>query len=114
MSNTAVILKKSQSDELGRILTRELRSILKEKGLYDTGKLDKSIKFTVRVNKGTATMNITITSEHYLKYHLKEYRIIETLESSSAYKKCLDLYVEFTKQNILDDLFLNFKQLKKS
>jgi len=113
MSNLPVILKKSDAEEYGKILTRELRSILKELGHYRTGKLDRSIKFGVTVNKTLTMLKINFYGEHYWKYLEDKDRMVTKLENSHAFKKIMQDFEQKAKKYIEDDIIMTFKQLKK-
>ena len=101
---TAVVLKKEQAEFIGKMLTRELKSIIKEKGLYDTGFMHNTSEMKVTVNKTVGVFRISILSANYYKYLDSKYQLTETLLKSNAYKAAQQKFEDFITDNIYDEI----------
>ena len=107
---TPVVLKQKQAEYLGNILTRELKSIIKEKGLYDTGFMFDISNSKVTVNKTVGVFRISIESPTYFKYLDEKYQLTQTLLKSNSYKTALQKFEDFVTDNIYDEILV-YKQI---
>jgi hypothetical protein len=73
-------------------LTQELKSIIVNKGLVDTGRLRDSIKVDVRSNE--STIQVDVTAEDYLKYLIEDYNIIQEFTNSQKFSQEIQKILE--------------------
>ena len=100
---TNIKIPKNTLNKMESIIQTELKKILKDKGLYDTGELYNSIDISIKTTSDSDLI-MEINAANYLKYLLTEYKILDTLYESKAWDEVLELYCETISNNILDNL----------
>lgn len=73
-------------------LTQELKSIIVNKGLVDTGRLRDSIK--VNIVDSDSTIQVNVTAEDYLKYLVEDYNIIQDFTNSQKFSQEIQKILE--------------------